>query len=251
MAFRSGRGKYVVRLDFYSIGLILIAAFIFVFTGLAPGSQALGTFLGMFLALMLVMMIVINREVPFDPGIDKAESRQMAKWFLACLVVILGASAFVSTFPNQLAQAFGAIGLVTVGSVSSAAIIILIPNPEEVGFRGVLAPYLGNSFGIYGGSVAGGVLFMVYHFFVYGDQPGALVFVAIVGFFFTYAALRTARLAITLAAHEVNNFASLGFPGAHAYLPNTIPDPNAPLFVLLHHLAPYSISIFHALAVIL
>lgn len=250
MAFRGGsggRGTFKVNLDFLALGLIIVAGFIFVFSGLAPDTAALGTFLASFLALMLVLMVLLNRKVPWSGNASRAEGQLITKWFLASLVTVLASSAFVSNFPKNLAQVAG-VPLVAIGGVSNATIQLLVPAPEEAGFRGVAAPYLANAFGYWGGSALAAILFMIYHFFVYGDNPDALIVVLAAGFVFALAALRTQRLSVTLAAHETNNFLALGFPAANAWVPKTDPNFSGAMQVahfLAPHVLPYVVVILH------
>lgn len=208
---RGGR-KLTVAFDFISVVLVAIFALAIMFGGLGGliGNDQASVNLSTFLLSMegtAVILMLISGVFSVSPSVSKTVfnkqllyiAASFAGFFVLNLVVPPTAPIF---FKQSLASA-------------NNFTTVMISVPEETLFRGWLAPWLANvsRTGVIGGALGSAAIFMVYHLFVYGTNPAALLIVFGAGAIEGFAALKTGRLSTTLANHLGNNFISVGLHG--------------------------------------
>jgi len=198
--------NFVVRLDWASISIIAIAISLYTFIGLDPtyGSEAVYI---LTLALAGLTMMMVTSGFKVEANVTRAEQGEALRDFVLAFAAIYFDNGVVDVLPEGLLSIAGSPGLV---------LGVMIGVAEELWFRGFLTPLLANRLkglmngSYYPGIVAQGFLFMVYHSFVYGNNPNALTIVFLAGMVLGYVDLKARRLFPSIAAHCVVNAFAFG-----------------------------------------
>ena len=199
--------RYAVRQDSISLTLTLLAGavFLYAFTW-GEEFQNLTGFLIILLSFGLVMNVAFLGRVPRDERVDEKETGTILIYSVLALGVITVGNYVVPAFlPSILLQAYEKLNV-----IDARLFGILIAVSEEQFFRGFLAPYMANRFGLTLGTILQGVLFGAYHLAVYNASNQALAIVSFSGIILGYVALKTQRLSPCILAHALVNAISAG-----------------------------------------
>ena len=201
------RGSFFVALDFAAvalIGIFFLSLLVSYLGGILGNDQQainLVQFLMVFELVGLVMMFV-SGVLRFAATISKTAFNTDLLYIVANFAGFFILNLLVPpSAPLLLKQSV---------SPGNPFVTVMISIPEETMFRGWLGPWLANisHTGPLGGSFMQGILFAVYHLFVYGTNPALLGIVFGAGFISGYRAIKTRILSVTIVDHMINNWLS-------------------------------------------
>ncbi len=134
-----------------------------------------------------------------DRETTESDISSSTPWIVVDLVVIFSLSYFIPRVPLSLVSVLS-------GNVNTAiAFNVLEAVSEELFFRGFWMNLFLSKMDPYTAIVADGILFGIYHFYVYGYSPSLILLVMMSGMVLAYSDWRTRKLAPSLISHIINN----------------------------------------------
>jgi membrane protease YdiL (CAAX protease family) len=183
-----------------SISQILTALACFILIYLATFEQ---TFIILFPTVLLVTGIVLQfylaRKVEVVDGL--AESAGNIGFYTLIALAGITIASFVSPAISYLPK-------MELTGVDAMLYAVLIAVAEEQFFRGAILNFLLTLTDSTVAIFSSAVIFMVYHFAVYGTSTLNLVYVLIGGLALSWVAYRSGRLSPSILAHVLNNILS-------------------------------------------
>jgi membrane protease YdiL (CAAX protease family) len=191
--------RATVKVDTIALGFIVLAFALYMFLGLSSPQSMLTDGFIITITIAGLVLMQVNRQFSEDTSF-RFFSNDLY-WFIASIIAISFVNFLSGEIGNLLPAAVQFSGDVRVS-------IVLIGVMEETVFRGFFTPWLVNRLGLYAGLISQALLFMIYHAFVYGNNVTALIFVFGAGIVLGFAAIRTQRLSIPMAAHILVDYLS-------------------------------------------
>ena len=196
--------KYFVYLDYIGVGIVVLSLSILFFEGLGDNQTMLTA---TYVNLLTVAGLVVGAGTGGLRWAKGAESNAQATKSVLYYLYAFGSIALMNVFVKAVPLSLDVVG------TPAKVIAVEISTAEEVWFRGFFGTWLANQYrraGLLGGMIAQAAVFAVYHFFVYGDDPTALMIVFGAGLVMGYADIKAKSLSPSLLAHFANNALAVG-----------------------------------------
>ncbi len=188
-----------IRQDPISLLASAIAITELVFLSVFPGGLQTDSIIA---ALILISGLVMQRYFKIDgqEGIDDNGQKNVFVYSAVAVVIFFVLNIYVPRLPLSVAPVVSQAGL-----FPAKMFELLIAVAEEQFFRGFLANLLITRTSAGVGILMDGLIFMAYHFAVYGSSVSDLGIVFGAGVTLAFIDWKTGRVSPSILAHMVNN----------------------------------------------